>query len=121
LTGLQWGGVVAGAAAVVALGVTAGFGLEAMTKNNSTKGECSPTDPDFCSAAGRHDRDVAITSGNIATGSAIAFGALGVTSAVLFLIPSHREQTSASPPAGSIDATPLVGSQFIGGVLRGRF
>jgi len=122
LSPLQWGGVAAGSLGLVGVGVGAALAFVATAKNNDSKGLCSPSNPDLCSAQGRSDRQSAINAGNFATVGLIAGPALVATGVTLILVGRRRELSTIDPaPSVSLEAVPMVGSQGVGALLQGRF
>jgi hypothetical protein len=77
-------GVVLGAAGVIGLGLGGGFALNAMSKHNAAKKDCS-SDESHCGPQGLADYDSANKSADIATIAFIAGGALLVGGLVLYL------------------------------------
>jgi hypothetical protein len=78
-------------AGVVAVGIGAVFGAQAISKNNDSKSGC---DGNVCDAAGKQARLDAISAGNKATVAMVIGGALVATGTVLFLV--GRGQGAAS-------------------------
>jgi hypothetical protein len=101
---------------LAAVGVGVGLGLDAMKKNDDSK-SASECLGDLCTAQGRRDRNDAIAAGNWATVGIVGGAVLAAGSVTLLIVGKHKE----TPTAASIDATPVVGAQFVGGVIRGRF
>jgi hypothetical protein len=105
-------------------GVAAGavFAGQAGDKNTASKSLCSPTNPDFCSAAGKQARSQAIADGNIATVGLIAGPILAATGVALFVAGSVGNRTEHAPSGAlSMEAAPMVGAGLFGGVVQGRF
>lgn len=119
LSPLQVGGVVVGAVGVAGLGVGAAFGVLAIDKYNASKSQCTG---DFCTAAGKSDRNAALTAGNVASVGFIAGPVLLAAGTAMILLGIQRtESRPASPTAATFQAVPLVGPGGVGGLLRGSF
>ncbi len=110
------GWIVAGAGAI-GIGVGAGFGLSSLSKRDEARTHCVG---DACNATGVSLRDDAIASGNIATISTIAGGAVLVGGLVLVLT---APKGSKAPPerAGKIRAVPSFAQNGGGFMLQGAF
>jgi serine/threonine-protein kinase len=102
-------GLVVGGVGVVGLVVGSVFGLKAKSKNDQSKGECSPTEPNRCSAEGVDLRDQALSAAKIGTVGMIVGGVGLVAGITLFLTapsgtPANARSTSlrvAGGPDGS--------------------
>ncbi len=93
-------GVVVGAAGVVGLGLGGGFALNAISKHNAAKKDCSG-DETRCGPQGLADYASANDSADVATIALIAGGALLLGGIVLYLTaPRGTASTSAWVPTG---------------------
>jgi tetratricopeptide (TPR) repeat protein len=90
-------GVVLGAAGVIGLGLGGGFALNAMSKHNAAKKDCS-ADEARCGPQGLADYSDANKSADVATIAFIAGGALLVGGIVLYL----------TSPRGAVSTTALL-------------
>jgi serine/threonine-protein kinase len=90
-------GVVLGAAGVIGLGLGGGFALNAMSKHNAAKKDCSP-DEARCGPQGLANYSDANGSADVATIAFIAGGALLVGGIVLYL----------TSPRGTVSTTALL-------------
>jgi hypothetical protein len=111
--GQRIGGVVVGSAGIAGVIVSAALGVVTMSKNNSSKQQCSPADPNFCNATGVALRADAITAGNGSTAAIVAGGVLLAGGIVLFATaPSPK-----SKEAARVEIVPGIGAL----AFRGRF
>lgn len=88
-------GVILGAAGVIGLGLGGGFALNAMSKHNAAKKDCS-SDESRCGPQGLADYDSANKSADIATVAFIAGGALLVGGVILYLTSPRGEVTPSA-------------------------
>jgi hypothetical protein len=100
-------GVTVAGVGVVGLVVGAVFGAQAISKNNASKAQCSPTDPNLCNDQGVSLRGDAKTAGTVSTAALIAGGVLAAGGVVL----------AVTTPAAKLEVAP----QTAGVVLRGRW
>jgi serine/threonine-protein kinase len=104
-------GLVVGGAGVVGLAVGGFFALRAASKNDDSKEQCLPDNPNLCSPEGAELRDEARSAGNVAT---IASGlglALAATGAVLyFTAPSDRASVGVRGAPGGAEL--VLGGRF---------
>ncbi len=111
--GRRVAGVVLGSTGIGGLIVGAALGGVALSKNSTSKANCSPTDPNFCNDAGASVRGEAINFGNGSTAGLVIGGALLTTGIVVFATaPSPKK-----PDAARIEVLPGVGAL----TLRGTF
>ncbi len=111
------GGIVTGAAGLVAIGVGSAFGLIAGAKlKDSNSTHCDAADT--CDAIGLQDRaeakDAALASTLLFVAGGVALAA-GIT---IFLLAPHKKATTG-PVFGYV--SPAVGDGFYGAVLGGAF
>jgi hypothetical protein len=84
-------GIALGGAGIVGLVVGAVSGAVAISRSNTSKANCSPTDPNFCNAAGVSARQGEQSAGTVSTVAFVAGGAFLAAGAVLVLTaPSGR-------------------------------
>jgi hypothetical protein len=112
IAGMAVGGV--GVAGVI---VGAILGLREISRNNASKAQCSPSDPNFCNDAGvslRHDARVA---GTVST-AAFAVGGAAVVGAVVLVLtaPSAKPASKAR-----IVVVPRVAGGDVGLTLEGKW
>jgi hypothetical protein len=90
-------GLALGGAGVVGLVVGAVFGLQAMSKNDDSKAQCRPDDPNQCSAKGVGLREDAQSAATVST---IAFGVGGaaVVAGIVLFATAPSSSDSASGP-----------------------
>ena len=88
-------GVVLGAAGVIGLGLGGGFALNAMSKHNAAKKDCS-ADETRCGPQGLANYDSANKSADVATIAFIAGGALLVGGVVLYLTAPRGTVTTSA-------------------------
>jgi hypothetical protein len=111
-------GLIVGGVGVIGLVVGTVFGLKAKSKNDQSKDECSPTDPNRCSLQGKELRDDALSAAKLGTVGMIVGGVGLVAGFTLFLTapsdkPGNAQSTSlriAGGPDGS--ARISVGGTF---------
>jgi hypothetical protein len=114
---LQWTGVGAAGAGVIALGVGGYFALGAASKNSDSSKDCSG---DLCGPTGYDERTTAVSRGNMATGFAVAGLALVGAGAALFFIGNDGRRdvvASSLKTRFSLRAAPMG----LGGQLLGQF
>jgi hypothetical protein len=107
-------GLIVGGVGVAGLAAGTVFGVLALSKNSSANsGHCGGSlgGPNQCDATGVSDRSDAVSFGNISTIAFIAGGVLAAGGATLWLI----------APSGHVQATPAVGQNGGGILLRGEF
>jgi hypothetical protein len=102
-------GVVVGGAGVVALVVGAISGGVAISQSNTSKANCSPTDPNFCNGAGVSARQGEQSAGTVSTVALVAGGALLAGGAMLVWTapsgkPSEALKVGLGPWAPGADA-----------------
>ena len=115
LTSVQIGGLVAGGAGVVALGLGTFFGLRAIGENRDSNN--SGCDGDTCSAAAKQTRLDARSAGNVSTISFVAGGTLLAGGAALYFLGASH----AASQTGRIQALPAVGKNELAVLLTGEF
>lgn len=105
-------GLIVGGVGVVGIVVGSVFGLKAKSKNDQSKNECSPNDPNRCSSQGVELRDQALNAAKIGTVGMIVGGVGLVGGVTLFLTaPSDKPATATRPSlriAGGIDGSARV-------------
>jgi serine/threonine-protein kinase len=111
-------GWVATGLGLAGLGVAAGFGIDSLVERNAARAHCNG---DLCDPTGLDRRDRAITSGNVATVTAIAGGAVFAGGLVLVLTAPKRAGGRDMPAAGAIFAAPRVATDGAGVSLGGSF
>jgi hypothetical protein len=89
------------------------FGGIAITKNNQSKQDCSPTDPNFCNNAGVAIRQDTKTASTIST-AAIVVGGVALAGGIVLVATAP---SAKKPEAARVELLPWVG----GATLRGRF
>lgn len=99
-----------GGVGVVGLGLGTVFAMQAMNRNDASKDNC---DGDVCGPQGFSDRLDAISAGNRATIGFVAGGILAAGGIAMVLMGSGK---SSGP---SLQASPAVGSNSVGLVLKG--
>ncbi len=115
LSGTQVGGLVAGGAGVVSLGVGGYFVLHAIQKNKDSKPGCD--NQNLCDANSKQDRLDALSAGRLATVTLAAGGALVAVGASLYFLGANH----GAPSTGYVRATPVVAGGNLGLVLAGGF
>jgi hypothetical protein len=113
-------GWVVGAVGLAGLGVGAGFGIDSLSKRESSKDHCNG---DLCDPTGVKLREDAITSGNVSTISTIAGGAALIGGIILLATaPSGSERrASAAASTKKIQAVPHVALGGGGITFQGVF
>ncbi len=113
-------GLVVGGVGIVGLAVGGYFGLRAQSKNDDSKSECLPSDPNRCSARGVSLRDDARSAGNVAT----VAGGLGLAAVIggavlYFTAPSSAGSARARSPGVALGArvSGRDGSIVLGGAF----
>jgi serine/threonine-protein kinase len=106
-TGQRIAGASVGGAGVVGLVIGAVLGAQAISQNNASKAQCSPTDAGFCNDMGAALRGDAKVAGTASTAAIVAGGVMTATGVVLVL----------TAPAAQVEVAP----QAAGLVLRGRW
>lgn len=105
-------GLIVGGVGVVGIVVGTVFGLKAKSKNDQSKNECSPADPNRCSNQGVELRDQALNAAKIGTIGMIVGGVGLVGGITLFLTaPSDKPATATGPAlrvAGGVDGSARV-------------
>jgi hypothetical protein len=108
-------GLAVGGAGLAGIAVGSVFGIVAITKNNESKANCDSND--FCSVAGKADRNDARTAGTISTISFAAGGALLAGGIAMYLLGGpHR-----TPSGAGLVVTPGVSAGTISIGARGAF
>lgn len=120
--GSAWGaqriaGVAVGGAGVISLVVGAVFGARAISKNNESKAQCSPTDPTFCNSTGAALRGEVKTAGTISTAAVVVGGVLVAGGVVLAVTaPSAKAadglRLTAGAGVGSADFGLAIGRRW---------
>ncbi|HEX8790172.1 MAG TPA: PEGA domain-containing protein [Polyangiaceae bacterium] len=105
-------GWIVGGAGVVALGVGAGFGFDALSLKSQADGHCPNRQ---CDATGLSDISSAKTAATVST-IGLAVGVVGVGVGAFFLL-----RPSSSPSAASAAVTPFVGADRAGVALQGAW
>ncbi len=110
-------GLAVGGAGVVGLGLGVGFGLRAQALNaqSNENGHCNAQNQ--CDAVGGQKRDDAKSAATIATAGFIAGGVLAAAGVTLFVLGTHRRERAATV----VEATPVVGQNDVGLLVRGCF
>lgn len=85
-----------GALGVVGVGVGTVFGIMASSKYDESKGNCTKTDVNLCSAQGVDQRNTAFTYGNVATAGFVVGGLALAGAATLWIFGGND---SEAPPA----------------------
>jgi hypothetical protein len=113
LTPLQQTGLVAGGLGVVALGVGAYFGIDAIRKNNESNAGC---DGDVCdNPDAKQTRLEARTAGNVSTAAFVGGGVLLVGGAIMYFVGGDDTKRA------SVRAVPAAGPSAVGLSITGRF
>lgn len=113
-------GLVVASVGVVTLAVGGALGGLAISKNNASKADCAPSQPDLCRADGVSLRQTAGTLANASTGAFVAGGAAVAAGVVVFATGSSR---SAQTTGGvrRLEASPVAGVGVAGLLLRGEW
>lgn len=114
LRALQIGGIAAGGAGLVGLGVGTVFVLRALSKNSDSKDDC---EGNVCGSTGTEDRRAALAAGDVATVGFIAGGVLAATGLTLFLV----GRPAAGQPERALRVTPILVGGAGGLVVEGRY
>jgi serine/threonine-protein kinase len=113
LSAMQQTGLVFGGLGLVAVGVGAYFGLQAIQKNNLSDQGCVN---DACDATSKQTRLEARSSGNVATVAFVGGGALLVGGAIMYFAGD-----SGAGKRSGVRATPAVGQSELGLQVAGSF
>lgn len=117
-TPLQIGGLVAGGAGVVGLGVGTFFGVRAMGKDGDSEADCTGN---VCGKTGAADRRDALAAGDVATAAFVVGGVLVAGGAAAFFLgrPSDEGSVRGARARPLAVAAPLVLRDGAGVVVRG--
>jgi hypothetical protein len=111
---LEWAGVTAAGAGVVALGFGGYLLSSALGKKSDSTSDCSGN---ACGSQGFADRTSAVSKGNTATIFAVTGGALVAGGVTLFMVGrtrAHRGENGAAPGGLALGAGPAgLGAQFL--------
>jgi hypothetical protein len=112
-------GLTLGAAGLVGFGVSAGFGVNAATKNTQSRLHCLPTDQNACDQTGVDLRNQAYSASYISTGMAVGGGTLLAAGVILFLTTPREAPPKASASTAYTQLQPMLGPGLAGLALGG--
>ncbi|HVJ15557.1 MAG TPA: hypothetical protein VM686_08950, partial [Polyangiaceae bacterium] len=110
-------GLIVGGAGLVSLGVGGFFGLQAQSLNEDSKADGHCDAQNQCDATGGEKREDAKSAATVSTIAFVAGGVLTATGVTLFLVGGPKKQEAAA----HVVATPAVGRNEAGMIIRGRF
>ena len=116
-TPLRTIGLIVGGAGLVSLGVGGFFGLQAQSLNEDSKADGHCDAQNQCDATGGEKREDAKSAATVSTIAFVAGGVLTATGVTLFLVGGPKKQEAAA----HVVATPAVGRNEAGMIIRGRF
>jgi tetratricopeptide (TPR) repeat protein len=118
-SGQRTAGLVLGGAGVIGLAISAGFTGKMAGKNSDSKEHCLPSDPNKCDATGVALRNEAFSASYVATGTAIAGGALITAGLIVFLTAPRRDAEKTERAALRLNAQPIMGPALAGLSING--
>jgi hypothetical protein len=119
-TPARYAGLGIGIAGVAALAAGGAVGGAALSKYNAAKPDCSPSQPDMCTAAGVSTRSSALHLADASTGLLIG-GAVATAAGVTLLLVPPSGGRAATGWGPKIEASPLAGAGTAGLLLRGAW
>lgn len=119
-SGQKTAAVAVGGAGLVGVILGSVFGVQAISRNNSSKDHCLPDAPNLCDATGVDLRQQTKTAMTVSTVAFAAGGAALVGGVVLFLTAPSKDQGKKTGLA-RIEASPVVVGSGGGVVLRGSW
>jgi len=105
---------------VVGIGLGTAYAVMATSKDDESKGQCLPSDPNACSNAGLELRNDARTKGDIATVSFIVGGAALAGAGIVWLVGGTSSEKGAALPR-RLRAAPAIGPNLAALFVRGNF
>lgn len=120
-TGQRVAGLGVGIAGVAGLAVGGVLGGLAMAKNDASKAQCKPGEPNLCSASDVSARKTAGTLADASTGMLIAGGVVAAAGVVVFVTGAPKGGGGKSGGVRWIEVSPRVGSGMAGVGIRGAW
>jgi hypothetical protein len=114
-------GLTVGTAGLVGLGIAAGFGVNAATKNTQSLLHCLPTDQTTCDQTGVNLRNQAYTASYVSTGMAAGGGALLAAGVIVFLTTPKGAPPKASGSSAQTRVEPIIGPGLGGLAFQGEW
>ena len=119
-SGQKTAAVVVGGAGLIGVVLGSVFGVQAISRNNSSKDHCLPDAPNLCDARGVDLRQQTKTAMTVSTVAFAAGGAALVGGVVLFLTAPSKDKGKTAK-AARIEASPVVVGSGGGVVLQGSW